>query len=185
VAILNNDKEVELYIQQMPEGIVFQEYVGSPSEEYTVGVLVSREGEIVDSIVLHRNLIGLSLGTHRKIDEQYYALSTGYSQGFVVRRPDIQSACESLALQMGIRGPVNMQLRMADGKPVFFEVHPRFSGTTSIRADVGFNEPDILIRNFVLGERFGRLSYRTDVAAIRAFKAIIVPMEDMKNILSA
>ena len=33
-----------------------------------------------------------------------------------------------------------------------FEVNPRFSGTTSLRAMVGYNEPDILIRKHVLGE---------------------------------
>ena len=32
------------------------------------------------------------------------------------------------------------------------EINPRFSGTTSLRAMVGFNEPDVLIRKHVLGE---------------------------------
>jgi carbamoyl-phosphate synthase large subunit len=33
-----------------------------------------------------------------------------------------------------------------------FEINPRFSGTTSIRAMVGYNEPDVLIRRHLLGE---------------------------------
>ena len=33
-----------------------------------------------------------------------------------------------------------------------FEINPRFSGTTSLRAMVGYNEPDVLIRHHVLGE---------------------------------
>jgi carbamoyl-phosphate synthase large subunit len=62
---------------------------------------------------------------------------------------------------------------------VVFEVHPRFSGTTSIRAAAGFNEVDILIRNFLLNEQFSNIQYQTDVAAIRAFSNILVPRSEM------
>jgi carbamoyl-phosphate synthase large subunit len=44
---------------------------------------------------------------------------------------------------------------------------------------VGFNEPDILIRNYVHGERFERIPYQTDVAAIRAFQSVIVQRSAM------
>jgi carbamoyl-phosphate synthase large subunit len=33
-----------------------------------------------------------------------------------------------------------------------FEINPRFSGTTLLRALAGFNEPDLLIRKHLLGE---------------------------------
>ena len=39
-----------------------------------------------------------------------------------------------------------------DGEIYVFEINPRFSGTTSLRAMVGYNEPDVLIRHHVLGE---------------------------------
>jgi carbamoyl-phosphate synthase large subunit len=35
---------------------------------------------------------------------------------------------------------------------MIFEINPRFSGTSSIRAMLGFNEPDLLIRKHLLGE---------------------------------
>ena len=54
-------------------------------------------------------------------------------------------------------------------------MHPRFSGTTPIRADAGFNEPDVLLQNFLDGEPFGRLGYRSDLVAIRAFEHVLVP----------
>jgi len=63
-----------------------------------------------------------------------------------------------------------------------FEVHPRFSGSTSIRAQVGFNEPDLLIRNYIHGEPIGRQTYLTDVAAIRAFANEIVPAAELEAI---
>ena len=184
VVILKDEIEVESYLgEESKKGeVVFQEYVGSEESEYTVGVMISKTGDLIDSIVLHRKLVGLSLGTKRIINGHAYVLSTGYSQGFVVKHPLIQKSCEHLALEIGVRGPVNIQCRLVGDKVVVFEVHPRFSGTTSIRADVGFNEPDILIRNFVLGEHFGRLPYQTGVAAIRALQHVIVPLEKMEGI---
>lgn len=156
-----------------------QPYVGSAEDEYTAGVLTDATGALIDSIVMRRKLVGLSLLTARQVGERRCAISTGYSQGFIVRHPVVQRFCEELAVRLGSIGPLNVQLRLVDGAPHVFEVHPRFSGTTPIRADVGFNEVDILLRNILHGETFGRLSYRSDVAAIRAFEHVIVPMADM------
>jgi carbamoyl-phosphate synthase large subunit len=126
-------------------------------------------------------LAGLSLLTARSIAERRVALSTGYSQGFIIKNAEIQSFCERLAVQLDSRGPLNIQLRLDRGtrKPLVFEIHPRFSGTTPIRADVGFNEVDVLLRNLLFGESFGRFNYRTNVAAIRAFEHVIVPVDQL------
>lgn len=178
VAILNDEKEVFRYLADVGtplESLLFQEYVGDADSEYTVGVLVSKHGTIIDSIVVHRKLIGLSLGLSRVVDGRNYAISTGYSQGFVEKHEQLQRYCEALALKLGARGPLNIQCRVADDEIKVFEVHPRFSGTTSIRADVGFNEPDVLIRHYAADEEFGRLDYQTDVAVIRALQAEVVP----------
>jgi carbamoyl-phosphate synthase large subunit len=158
-----------------------QPYVGDSEEEYTVGVLSDFSGNLIDSIVMHRKLSGLSLLSSRNIPDRRCALSTGCSQGFIVRDPAIQAFCERLAVQLDSRGPLNIQLRLdpRTKAPFVFEIHPRFSGTTPIRADVGFNEVDILLRNALFGESFGRLEYRANVAAIRAFEHVIVPIEKL------
>lgn len=156
-----------------------QPYVGDADHEYTVGVLTDRDGRLIDSIVMHRKLLGLSLLTTARVDERRCALSSGYSQGYIVRSPKIQAFCERLATQLDSRGPLNVQLRIDPRTDMtyVFEIHPRFSGTTPIRADVGFNEVDILLRNVLFGHTFGRLGYRTEVAAIRAFEHVIVPLD--------
>lgn len=184
VAILQDAIEVAQFLDHVsnPDEIIFQEYVGTHEDEHTVGILVSKSGEIIDSIVLHRKLIGLSLGEKRVIGRTTYALSTGYSQGFIIKHNFIQQTCEQLAIKLGIRGPLNIQCRLAEGKLFVFEVHPRFSGTTSIRADAGFNEPDILLRNFLEDEVIGRLDYQHNVAAIRAFRSILVPLQELKDV---
>lgn len=185
VALLKDGVEVERYLAEMQRNgseVIFQEYVGSGDDEYTVGVMVSREGGLIDSIVIHRTLVGLTLGAKRVIDGRSYALSTGYSQGVVIRHPLIQEVCERLALTIGARGPLNIQCRLAGDDVKVFEVHPRFSGTTSIRADVGFNEPDVLIGNYLSGQLPDHIDYQVDVAAIRAFRNIIVPLSEMQAV---
>ncbi len=188
VAILQDETEVARYlddVQLSPEAIIFQEYVGDADSEYTVGVLVSLTGVIIDSIAIHRKLTGLSLGAMRNINGRKYGISTGYSQGFVEKHGPMQTYCEGLAQKLGARGPLNIQCRMAQGEIKVFEVHPRFSGTTSIRADVGFNEADVMVRHYLFGEEFGRLDYRTDVAVIRAFQTAVVPRSELDGTPSA
>jgi carbamoyl-phosphate synthase large subunit len=186
VAIVKDEAEAIAYLQDAPpDRVIFQEYVGDIDSEFTVGVLISKSGAVIDSIVMHRQLVGLSLGVKREIHGKVYGLSTGYSQGFIVRHEQIQRACEDLAIRLGARGPLNIQLRMAAGKVVVFEVHPRFSGSSSIRAQVGFNEPDVLIRNFLFDEPFGRLTYQSDVAAIRGLSNLIVPRSQIGDVPKA
>lgn len=183
VAIIKDENEVHKFLEETDGSeVIFQEYCGDVEQEYTVGVLISKTGRVIDSIVVHRRLVGLSLGSKRMINGQLYALSSGYSQGFVIRHQQIQNFCEKLAVMLGIQGPVNIQCRIDGNDIKVFEVHPRFSGTTSIRADVGFNEPDVLIRNFLFDEVFEHLNYQTDVAAIRAFQNIIVHLSVMNSV---
>lgn len=155
-----------------------QPYIGDADAEYTVGVLSDKSGNVIDSIVIRRKLIGLSLLAAKNYGEGTAAISTGISQGFVVRHRAIQEFCEDLAKRLGSRGPLNIQLRVHDNNLYVFEIHPRFSGTTAIRASAGFNEPDILLRNHLWDEEFGRLNYRENLMAIRAFEHVLVPMDD-------
>ena len=179
--LVRDEEELRRVLPQFDERAhaCVQPYVGDGEQEYTVGVLSDRSGNVIDSIVMHRKLTGLSLLAAANVGDRRCTISTGYSQGFIVRAPAIQTFCEELAQRLDSRGPLNIQLRLdrATNEPLVFEVHPRFSGTTPIRADVGFNEVDLLLRNALFGESFDRLEYRTNVAAIRAFEHVIVPMD--------
>jgi carbamoyl-phosphate synthase large subunit len=159
--------------------VIVQPYLGDAESEYTVGVLSDKSGQVIDSIVIRRKLIGLSLLDSKPYGNGNAMVSTGISQGFVVRHPQIQELCEGLAKSLSSRGPMNLQLREHDGEFYIFEIHPRFSGTTPIRASAGFNEPDILLRNYLHGEEFARLSYRENVAVIRALEHVVIPIDEM------
>lgn len=139
-----------------PEFVV-QEYIGTPDCEYTVGILSSMDGELLNSIAVKRNILS-SLSNRLKVENRtlnkklgnILALSSGISQGEIGPFPEVTKQCEEVATALGSRGPSNIQCRLVDERVYVFEINPRFSGTTSLRAMVGYNEPDVLIRKHVL-----------------------------------
>jgi len=181
LAILLNEQEAEHYLlnSDASSKAIIQPYIGNSNEEFTVGILSDKKGKLVDSIVMKRKLLGLSLLASRKYNNTNIEISTGYSQGYFIKDSQIQEFCEDISIKIGSAGPLNIQLRREGNKLYVFEIHPRFSGTTSMRADVGFNEPDILLRNYLFDEDFERLDYKYNVAVIRAFEHVVVPSEMM------
>lgn len=154
--------------------ILLQEYIGTPEDEYTVGVVSDRDGRVIDAIVMKRKLVGLSLSIERTIDGQKYAVSSGVSQGIFIEDETIKNYCIDVASKVRSRGPLNIQLRMTKEGPKIFEFHARFSGSASQRAEAGLNEPDILVRNFCFGEKFNKIRHKKDIVVIRYVDNIVV-----------
>jgi len=141
------------------ENFIIQEYVGRSDEEYTVGVLYDLDGRYINAIAMRRMLSG-QLNIRTKVPNRtgnaeygdHLVISSGVSQGYVGRFPVITEQCRMIAKAIGVAGAVNIQCRLVDGIVKVFEINPRFSGTTSIRAMMGYNEPDLLIRRHILNE---------------------------------
>jgi carbamoyl-phosphate synthase large subunit len=136
-----------------------QEYVGTPDDEYTVGVLHDMDGEYINSIAVKRALTG-QLNIRMSVPNRTgktelgpkLVISSGVSQGEIGRFPKVTEQCKAIAKAIGAKGPLNIQCRLVNGIVKVFEINPRFSGTTSIRAMVGYNEPDVLIRRHLFNE---------------------------------
>jgi carbamoyl-phosphate synthase large subunit len=149
-----------LEVSGLLQGLMVQEYVGTPEQEYTVGVLLDMDGNLLNSIAVRRHLksglnMRISVPNRTQKSELGKALvvSSGISHGDVGRFPEVTEPCEKLALALGARGAINIQCRMTPDGLKVFEINPRFSGTTSIRAMMGYNEPDVLLRRHVLDEK--------------------------------
>ncbi|RNL79070.1 ATP-grasp domain-containing protein [Nocardioides marmorisolisilvae] len=148
---------------------IVQEYVGTESDEFTVGVLSDLDGNLVDSIAVRRditsglsNRIRVPNRTSRAELGPMLSISSGVSQGQVDTYREVTAEAERIAADLGSTGAINIQCRLSEGRPVVFEINPRFSGTTSVRALVGYNEPGWLLRRHVLGEDLeGRIGYRS------------------------
>ena len=160
--------------------MMVQEYVGRPEDEYTVGVLHDLDGRFINSIAVRRELDGalnararVPNRTDRRDLGESLVISSGFSHGYIGPYPEVTGPCEQLAAALGVRGAVNIQCRLVDGAVQVFEINPRLSGTTSLRAMVGYNEPDVLLRRHVLGEvvppRFPYRSARIHRSLIEKF----------------
>lgn len=131
---------------------LIQEYVGDAENEYTVGVLHSPEGDFFGAVALHRQILsGLSNRlrvpnrTGRSELGPDLAISSGISQGKLVNFEPVLTAAKKIAICVGSVGPLNIQGRWDGNQFIPFEINPRFSGTTPMRAVAGINEPELLI----------------------------------------
>lgn len=139
---------------------VLQEYVGRPDQEFTVGVLHDMDGQYLNAIALRRHISG-QLNIRNRVANRTgrddlgpsLVISSGISHGDLGRYSEVTDPCIMIARALGSTSAINIQCRLVEGRVKVFEINPRFSGTTSLRAMVGYNEPDVLIRKILLGQK--------------------------------
>ncbi len=87
--------ELKTILNNLPQnsGYCIQALIGSDEEEYTVGILSDKNGKLLDSIVMKRKLLGLSLLDTKKVGDIKFSISTGYSQGILLSI-NFQDFCE-------------------------------------------------------------------------------------------
>lgn len=161
------------YLLKIYDKFLVQEYVGNADSEYTVGVLHRADGSYINAIAVKKNILsGLSNKIHipnrtgRAELGNVLAISSGVSQGEIGRFEEITKPCREIAEKLGCTAAVNIQCRMQGNQLYVFEINPRISGTSSLRAMAGYNEPDILIRENILLEKVERdFSYRSGYIA--------------------
>lgn len=117
------------------KGYVVQEYIGDPDSEYTAGCFCDDKGQVKGVVVMRRRLM--------------YGTTMWAELG---EFPEIREQVMKIAQALRPRGPCNVQLRLTGHSAVCFEINVRFSGTTPVRARLGFNEVEAALRHFVLGE---------------------------------
>jgi carbamoyl-phosphate synthase large subunit len=146
IFIVHNEIELNFFRQYVKNAVV-QEFLPQNNEEYTVGVYVNQNGKAIGSIVCKRELAsGL---TYRAYFDAY---------------PEIADYCEMVASSLRILGPCNFQLRMSENGPSIFEINPRCSSTTVMRAVMGFNEPELAIRDLVFHQSILRPQVKCGMA---------------------
>lgn len=145
------------YIRRAGGVPLAQEYIGADSGEFTVGVLSLPDGTVAASIALRRSLDSkLSVLSRNRGG----VVSSGYTQGYIGAFPDICRQAESIAASIVSRGPINIQGRLRDGVLVPFEINPRFSASSYLRAMAGYNDLHWLLRYLAFGEPIVRTPVR-------------------------
>jgi carbamoyl-phosphate synthase large subunit len=133
VSVANNRAELDDALAGRT-GLVVQECVGDPDCEYTASVIVF-DGAVQASIVMRRDL--RDGNTYRAYVGDYVELN---------------EAVRAFGAALQPYGPANFQFRLdKQGVPRVFEINGRFSGTTPLRAMVGFNEVEMCVRKLLYG----------------------------------
>jgi carbamoyl-phosphate synthase large subunit len=152
--------ELGLLLRFVPEPVL-QELLLPDDEEYTVGAYKSPRTGYVGQIVFRRSL---AAGLTYKAE--------------VVRDPEIEAVCREVVEAFDFWGPVNLQLRNTSAGVRVFEINLRFSSSAVMRAYFGFNEPELCLRDLVLGERLAAPEVRPGWA-LRYWDEVYVSEEEI------
>ena len=150
VFFANDRMEAELYATYLVnngKSPIAQEYVSHEHGEYSVGVLCEPDGSFAGVIAMQRAFPAKLSIMARGRD---FLISSGISQGRFGEYPDVCATARDIALALKSTGPLNIQGRVDKrGHFLPFEINPRFSATTYLRALAGFNEVDHYVRRLL------------------------------------
>ena len=138
VFIIKNRTELLNKLKDVKNPII-QELIGNSETEFTCGILYLNN-KLINTIALKRTL------------------KNGNTETAIFKKDDnekLKSYLETVALKLKPYGSCNIQLRLdQNGIPKIFEINPRHSGTTYMRALFGFNEVLAIIEIILLGNEF-------------------------------
>lgn len=123
---------------QLTKNDVFKGGILNQKDEYSIQIIVGKEYEILGCFISKNEL---RAGYPLKI--------------YPIKNRELESVAIEMVMELvkiGMVGPVNLQCRITKNGPVFFEINPRFTGITGMRAGMGFNECEVMIRHFVFDE---------------------------------
>lgn len=134
VVRVRNRPELNHAVRSIPNAVV-QECVGDDTQEYTASGLYF-DGACDAVVVMRRDLRdGNTYRAYTVLDSELYSQVRAWTMAL---RP---------------HGPANFQFRIdRDGRAKVFEINARFSGTTALRAQVGFNEVAMCVRKLLWNE---------------------------------
>jgi len=144
--LAENEEEAIFFINYLKKRkikAIVQEYISDAEGEFTVGVLHSPWGEFIGSIALKR-LFHSKLSVLMKTKDR--VISSGYSQGLIDDFEEVREQAKKISELLNNQGPMNIQGRLRNNIFYPFEINPRFSATTYLRAMAGFNEVDIYLQ---------------------------------------
>lgn len=122
-----NPIELNFTLKKITQPIV-QEYL--EGKEFTIDVVADEQSNIL--AVVPRERIEVKAGICYK--------------GKTIKNEQIISQTKKIAELLSIKGHCNIQCRLHNEIPIFFEINPRFSGTLPLTIAAGVNSPLILVK---------------------------------------
>jgi len=153
---VHNQTEL-VQVLQLADHPVVQEYLQPDDQEYTTAVFIDDMGQSQGVIVMRREL----------------AAGVTY-RAWVEENPSVANMAQAVASALRPLGPCNVQLRLTERGPVPFEINARFSSSTAMRAHFGYNEVEMTVRCYVLGQKITPPNPSKGVA-LRFWEEIYLP----------
>jgi carbamoyl-phosphate synthase large subunit len=123
---IRSRRELQFFVHYVPDAVI-QEFLEGP--EYTIDMLCDFTGRPLSIVPRERVVIRAGV-----IDRGRTAKDA--------RLIDLAAAC---ADAIPFAGAVNIQCRIVDGRPVIFEINPRFSGGIPLTIEAGADFPRMLV----------------------------------------
>ncbi len=182
---ITDKEEFELYCKlfwKKKKKIIVQEYKGDPSSEYTIGVLHTLQGNFLGIISIKR-LFDSAMSVRDRVigtNDNSYLVSSGISQGYILKNKILEKTCSRIAEKLGSKGPLNIQCRI-EGSTVYpFEINPRFSGTEFLRAICGFNAPHALVQKELFDNKIP-MTYNEGLV-LRGLQEFLIPIKKLQHL---
>jgi carbamoyl-phosphate synthase large subunit len=126
-------RELAFFIGYVPDPVV-QTYLDGP--EFTIDLLCDFSGRPLSVVPRERVVIRAGVT----------------DRGRTVKDPRLIELALSCASALSFAGAVNIQCRIVDGRPIIFEINPRFSGGVPLTIEAGADFPRMLVE-LALGRR--------------------------------
>lgn len=157
---IKSEKDLEKLFEI--DDYVVEELIGTEDEEFTVGCYCDRNSNTLEPIVMKRNLLN---GTTIRVE--------------IGEFNNVREEAIKIIEKFLPKGPCNIQMRIKNGKPCCFEINLRFSGTTPIRANYGYNDVELSIKDFYLLEENLYLPIIKNGIALRYYNEIYISNNDI------
>lgn len=133
--------------------ILAQEWVGDDTNEYSISVTCNAKGDIVSSVALLRSFdSAISYKSKTIHNGSCYVISSGITQGTIVKNPALCLQAETIAKALGSHGPLNLQGKWVNNVFLLFDAHPTITSSTYIKALAGYNEPLWIVNQYFFNE---------------------------------
>lgn len=145
---INNRDQLFAILRAFPREYFIVQAFLDDERDFTAGVYVSRDRSFRSTLLIERELkFGLSY------------------RGTVFESEELSAYCLQVAEAISSYHSINVQFKIVDGRPYAYEINPRLSSTTSVRAHFGFNEPDMMLHEvqgklekYIMKKQYGRFT---------------------------
>jgi len=131
IHIVNSEEEFKNLPDDCKKDTISQEFI--QGTEYTVDILASPEGEILQAIPRERIVV--------KAGQVF--------KGRTVKNEKLMDLAKEVAKKFGINGPCNVQFIEKDNEFYLIEVNPKFGAGLPLAVEAGVNIPLFLIQMYL------------------------------------